>query len=125
MRALVTVLAFTAMISAACDTSLADPEVGKPAPDFTLPASDGKTYSLSELKGKTVVLEWWNHQCPFVGKHYGSGNMQRLQNDYTAKGVVWLAVASSAVGKEGSVDGEIANRIMKDKDAAPTTVLLD
>ena len=118
-------LALAVLLSAACNSSHADPEIGKAAPDFALPASDGKTYALSALKGKTVVLEWWNHQCPFVRKHYGAGNMQRLQKDYTAKGVVWLAVQSSALGKEGNVDGDRAAELMKESGASPTAVLLD
>ena len=99
--------------------------VGQPAPAFTLTDSNGKAHSLADLKGKTVVLEWWNHECPFVGKHYGSGNMQKLQRDWTAKGVVWLTVSSSAPGKQGHVDAAKANALMKEKGGAPNAVLLD
>jgi peroxiredoxin len=76
--------------------------VGDKAPDFTLADSHGKKHSLAELKGKHVVLEWVNYECPFVQKHYGTGNMQELQKTYTAKGVVWLAINSSAAGKQGN-----------------------
>jgi len=99
--------------------------VGEPAPAFTLTDTNGKAHSLADLRGKTVVLEWWNYECPFVGKHYGSGNMQKLQQEWTAKGVVWLTVSSSAPGKQGYVDAAKGNALMKEKGGAPTAVLLD
>jgi len=74
---------------------------GKAAPDFTLPNGNGKQTSLSEFKGKTVVLEWTNFGCPFVKKHYASGNMQKLQAEAAEKGVVWISICSSAHGKQG------------------------
>lgn len=83
-------------------------EVGKAAPDFKAKDASGKEVSLADLKGKVVVLEWNNFGCPFVKKHYGSGNMQKLQETYTGKGVVWLTVNSSAEGKEGYLDGSAA-----------------
>ncbi len=95
------------------------------APLFTLPTADGKTVNLADLKGKWVVLEWWNHECPFVVKHYSSGNMQKLQKEFTEKGVVWLTINSSAPGKQGHVNGAQATSLMKEKNAAPTHVLLD
>jgi peroxiredoxin len=99
--------------------------VGDPAPDFTLTDTNGQSHSLESLRGRTVVLEWWNYECPFVGKHYGSGNMQKLQKAWTAKGVVWLTVSSSAPRKQGYVDAQKANAWMKEKGGAPTAVLLD
>jgi peroxiredoxin len=99
--------------------------VGQPAPAFTVVDSHGKTHSLADFKGKIVVLEWWNFECPFVAKHYGSGNMQKLQKEWTAKGVVWLTVSSSAPGKQGHVDGAKADTLMKEKGGASTAVLLD
>jgi peroxiredoxin len=99
--------------------------VGQAAPAFTLTDSNGETRSLADFAGKVVVLEWWNYQCPFVGKHYGSGHMQKLQKAWTAKGVVWLTVSSSAPGKQGYVDGAKANALMSEKGGAPTAVLLD
>jgi peroxiredoxin len=99
--------------------------VGQPAPAFTLTDSHGKAHSLADAKGKVVVLEWWNFECPFVAKHYGSGNMQKLQKEWTAKGVVWLTLSSSAAGKQGHVDGAKASALMKEKGGAPTAVLLD
>lgn len=100
-------------------------KVGEPAPDFTLAGADGKTHSLSGFKGKYVVLEWTNHGCPFVKKHYGSGNMQAQQKELTGKGAVWLSIVSSAAGKQGHVDAAQANDLTKKRGAAPTAVLLD
>jgi len=99
--------------------------VGQPAPAFTLTDSQGRARSLADFEGMVVVLEWWNFECPFVAKHYGSGNMQKLQKEWTAKGVVWLTVSSSAPGKQGHVDGARANELMKEKGGASTAVLLD
>ncbi|MFQ6037522.1 MAG: thioredoxin family protein [Candidatus Aminicenantales bacterium] len=99
--------------------------VGKTAPDFALPDSHGKTHRLSDCAGKIVVLEWLNHGCPFVGKHYRSGNMQELQKTYTGKGIIWFSVISSAPGKQGYCTPEQANTITEEKHAAPTAVLLD
>ena len=106
-------------------TAHAAPEVGKPAPDFSAVDSNGKTVKLSDFHGKTVVLEWTNDGCPYVKKHYGSGNMQSLQKDADAKGIVWLTVVSSAPGKQGYVDGAGANGLTKSRGAAPAAVLLD
>src|SRR5215831_16396546 len=85
-------------------TSRAAATVGQPAPAFTLNDSQGSPETLSSFKGKYVVLEWVNFECPFVGKHYGSGNMQKLQKTYTGKGVIWLSINSSARGKQGALD---------------------
>jgi len=103
----------------------ATPTVGKPAPAFSLPDAQGKTRSLEEFKGKYVVLEWFNNQCPFVRKHYDSGNMQKLQQTYTAKGVIWLSIDSSAPGKEGYMTANEANQVIAQNKAAPTAMLLD
>ena len=99
--------------------------VGKPAPDFTGVDSQGIKHSLSQYKGKTVVLEWTNHDCPYVKKHYNSGNMQKLQKNATANGVVWLSIISSRPGKQGHVSGEQANQLTQSRNAAPTAVILD
>ena len=100
-------------------------EPGEEAPDFTLTDSKGISHKLSDFRGKFVVLEWLNHDCPFVRKHYGSGNMQKLQKDYTSKGVIWLSIISSAPGKQGHRTGPQADADTKDKHAAPSAVLLD
>lgn len=82
----------------------ASPVPGKPAPDFSVPDANGKTHSLADYKGQWLVLEWFNKDCPYVKKHYGSGNMQKLQNTYTAKDVKWLTIISSAEGKQGYLE---------------------
>jgi len=99
--------------------------VGKAAPALELRDTDGKTARLDSYKGKYVVLEWVNPQCPFVRKHYGSGNMQGLQKKYTEKGVVWLSILSSAPGKEGFMKGAEAKGWVAEEKAVPTRFLLD
>jgi peroxiredoxin len=99
--------------------------VGQPAPGFTLQGADGKPYALADYKGKYVVLEWTNHDCPYVRKHYKSGNMQAQQKALTAQGAVWLTVISSAPGKQGHVSAAQANELTKARGAAPTAVLFD
>lgn len=101
------------------------PENGRPAPAFSATDSHGRTRSLAEFRGQWVVLEWWNRDCPYVVKHYRSGNMQRLQRDYTGRGVVWLTIVSSAPGKQGYVTPEQANQTVAEQTAVPTAVLLD
>ena len=95
------------------------------APEFTLPSSVGKDVSLADFKGKYVVLEWWNYQCPYVVKHYNSGNMQRTQKELKDKGVVWLTIVSSKPGSQGYVTSEQANEVMKTNRGAPTFILHD
>jgi peroxiredoxin len=106
-------------------TAWASPDLGKPAPAFTATDSNGKSWSLADLKGKVVVVETTNHQCPYVGKHYSAGNMQAQQREATAKAVIWLTVAASAPGEEGFVNASQANELTKSRSAAPTAVLLD
>ncbi|MGM9481626.1 redoxin domain-containing protein [Roseateles sp. NT4] len=103
----------------------ANANVDAPAPTFSATTADGKTVNLADYKGKTVVLEWTNHDCPYVRKHYGSGNMQTQQKAATAQGVVWLQVISSAPGQQGFVDGAAAQKLNADRGAAPTATLLD
>jgi peroxiredoxin len=118
-------LAFLASLLLVTGLAHAAPKLGEPAPAFSLPGADGKTHSLADYKGKYVVLEWTNHDCPFVKKHYGSGNMQSTQKELTGKGAVWLSVISSAPGKQGHVDAAGAATLTKSRGAAPTAVLLD
>ncbi|WBX83089.1 thioredoxin family protein [Sphingosinicella microcystinivorans] len=120
-----TAIAAFAAIAFAGTAALAAPEVGKTAPAFTAQTAAGKTVSLKDFAGKTVVLEWTNSGCPFVKKHYESGNMQKLQADAKANGVVWLTVNSSAPGKQGHVDSALAAKEMKDWTFQPTAYLLD
>jgi peroxiredoxin len=98
---------------------------GKPAPEFKAIDSTGKTHALADFKGKTVVLEWTNDGCPYVQKHYGSGNMQTLQNEASANGVIWLTVISSAKGEQGYADATRANSIATDQKSASAAILLD
>lgn len=109
----------------AANLTLANPAVGKTAPDFELVDTNGDNVALSSLKGKTVVLEWTNHQCPYVKKHYSSGNMQALQKEAVADDVVWVSVISSGEGKQGYVSDEQANSLSTERGASPTHVLLD
>jgi peroxiredoxin len=119
-------LAFTTLLCALClSAQLQAAKIDAPAPEFTLTGSRNQTVSLSDFKGKLVVLEWTNNECPFVRKHYESGNMQKLQRDYTAKDVVWLSIVSSAPGKQGHVTGDQAEELTRSRKAAPTAVLLD
>jgi peroxiredoxin len=99
--------------------------VGDRAPDFTAADTIGQSHKLSEYAGKFVVLEWHNRSCPYTAKHYDSGNMQRLQKEWTARGVVWLTVISSAPGKQGYITAANENEFLKQANAAPTAVLLD
>jgi len=124
-------LAATLTLAAAAALTFADAPaafaatVGQPAPAFKLVDTTGKTRSLTDFAGKTVVLEWTNHECPFVKKHYGAANMQAQQRDATADDVVWLTVNSSAPGKQGHVDGAAAERIRGQARAVQTAYLLD
>jgi peroxiredoxin len=101
------------------------PPVGSAAPDFSLTDANGKAHSLSQYKGKYVVLEWFNPECPFVKKHYGSGNMQKLQQQYTGKGVVWLTIDSNAPGTEGNITPEQAQQITASWRTHQSALLLD
>lgn len=100
-------------------------EIDKSAPNFTLMDSYGKPHKLSDYKGKYVVLEWINYGCPFVKKHYDSKNMQSLQKEYTAKGVIWLSICSSAEGKEGNYSNEEINKRSKEYGLASNAYLID
>jgi alkyl hydroperoxide reductase subunit AhpC len=100
-------------------------KIGEAAPDFTATASNGKTIHLADFRGKYVVLEWHNNGCPYVGKHYRSGNMQKLQKEWTSKGVIWFTILSSAPGKQGYVTADEENDYLAKMQAAPTAALLD
>ncbi|MCC6847388.1 MAG: thioredoxin family protein [Deltaproteobacteria bacterium] len=124
-RSLVVALAAFASIAMPGTADADAPKLGDPAPAFSATDLDGKTRTLSEFAGRYVVLEWHNQGCPFVKKHYDSGNMQKLQKELTGKGVVWLSVISSAPGKQGYVTPGEEKRYLAAKDAVPTTVLFD
>jgi len=99
-------------------------KVGDSAPEFKGTDSNGKTQTLNQYRGRYVVLEWHNHDCPFTKKHYESGNMQSLQKTWTGKGVVWLTVISSAPGQEGYMTAAEENSYMKKVNAVPTRQFL-
>ncbi len=109
----------------AMSTAQAAPKVGKAAPEIKGTDTLGKTHDLAQYRGKYVVLEWLNHGCPYVQKHYDSQNMQKLQAEWTKKGVVWLSVVSSAKGKQGNEESSDANATAKAKGSHATAILLD
>ena len=123
--ALLTAGAAAALLLGQLGTASATPDIAKPAPAFTGTDSTGKTLSLSDLCGETVVLEWTNHDCPYVRKHYSSGNMQALQRDAAKDGVVWLQAISSGPGLEGHVSGAEAMKLNTSRKATPAGTLLD
>ena len=99
--------------------------VGEAAPDFEGIDTSGKVHRLADYRGKTVVLEWTNHDCPYVRKHYSAGNMQDQQREAAAQGVVWLSVISSAPGKQGHVSPGRADELTRNRGAEPHAVILD
>lgn len=103
----------------------ADPQTGSTAPGFSATDARGKRHTLSAYKGKIIVLEWTNHECPYTVKHYDTGNMQALQKSATDSGVVWFTVESSWPGTQGHVNALEADKLTDDRDARPTAVLLD
>jgi peroxiredoxin len=122
-HALIAAVAVTALATVTHAADVA--KVGAPAPAFTATDLNGKSRSLSEFKGKYVVLEWHNQGCPFVQKHYASGNMQKLQTELTGKGATWLTIISSAPGKQGFVTPDEEKTYLSEHKAKPTEVLFD
>ena len=122
---LLAAVSVAAVVSVVGQPAMAAPALGQPAPAFTARDADGKTRSLSEFAGKTVVLEWNNEGCPYVQKHYGSGSMQGLQKSATADGVVWLTIVSSAPGEQGYLSPDRAKTWKATHNATPTDLLLD
>jgi len=120
-----TILTILTSLAAGAVFALDAPPVGSTAPDFSLTNAKGKTHSLSQYKGKYVVLEWFNPECPFVKKHYGSGNMQKLQEEYTGKGITWLTIDSNAPGSEGNLTADAASKVMTGWKTRQTALLLD
>lgn len=119
------ILTIVTSLIAAAAYAFDPPPVGSAAPDFSLSDAKGQTHSLSQYKGKYVVLEWFNPECPFVKKHYGGGNMQKLQDEYTGRGVVWLTIDSNAPGTEGNITPEQAQKITASWKTHQTALLLD
>ncbi|REL28957.1 thioredoxin family protein [Thalassotalea euphylliae] len=114
-----------ALLTVLTPAAMAAIKVDAPAADFTLVNSQGETVNLADFAGKYVVLEWTNHLCPYVKKHYESDNMQALQRKYTAQDVVWLSIISSAPGKQGHVNPTQANELTATRKASPSHVLFD
>lgn len=114
-----------AIVAVACAPAIAAPSVGTQAPNFRLTDSNGKAVTLGQFRGKLVVLEWNNPGCPYVKKHYESGNMQKTQAAARKDGVVWLSINSSASGKQGHMNGAEANAFVAAQKAQPTAYLLD
>lgn len=127
-RQALTGLAASATASAALtapDLPALAAQTGMPAPAFTGTDTKGTEHTLADYRGKTVVLEWTNHECPYTAKHYTSGNMQALQSAATGSGVVWFSVISSRPGTQGYVEAAEADRLTTGREAHPTAVLLD
>lgn len=119
---MVMVLTLVAPLAAA----FAEPQVGQPAPVFTGATASGGSLDLAALKGKTVVLEWTNKDCPYVGKHYGTNNMQKLQKRMKSQhGVTWVSIISSAPGRQGYLEPDQALANVKETAAAPDHIVLD
>ena len=120
MKPVLTTLLFTLATTAG-----AAPQIGEPAPEFTGIDSRGNSHALSDYRGKPVILEWTNHDCPYVRKHYSSGNMQQQQQAATGQGAVWLSIISSVPGKQGHVTPAQADALTVQRNAAPSAVILD
>lgn len=114
-----------ALLAVSLPFARAEVKTGAPAPDFTLTDIHGVSHNLSDFRGKTVVLEWINHGCPFVVKHYSKGHMQALQRETTAEGVVWLSICSSAPGKQGHYTASEWKKVNEEKKGAATAILMD
>ena len=120
-----TMIALTAVLAVAATAQAREPDLGKTAPDFTATNTKGTPVKLADFKGKLVILEWSNHQCPYVRKHYGSGNMQKTQAMAKELGVVWITIISSAPGEQGHVDAAEADKLTIERKAQPAHVVLD
>ena len=120
-----TTLSAAGMTLGGSQSALAAPQTGVAAPQFTATDSGGKQHSLSSYRGKIVVLEWTNHECPYTVKHYATGNMQALQQAATGSGVIWLTVVSSRPGTQGYVEALEADQLTDKRNAKPTAVILD
>jgi peroxiredoxin len=132
MLTVTSLLTLTLLVAGGCGADAAPqsspypaPAIGNAAPEFAATDSYGKAHTLSAYRGKWVVLEWVNHDCPYVRKHYDNKVMQALQKKYADQGVVWLSVVSSAPGKQGHFPNDKANALTKEKGAAPHALLVD
>jgi hypothetical protein len=124
MRIPLFVLSLLFLVACRPDAHATMPSDG-PAPEFTLPDTRGGTHSLSDFRGQYVIIEWLNYDCPFVRKHYGSGNMQATQGRWTEEGAVWLSIVSSAPGKQGHFPHDVMNRRSEEYGGRQTAILMD
>jgi peroxiredoxin len=115
----------TMLLFALAGTAGAALQIGEPAPEFSGTDTSGRQHALSDFRGKPVVLEWTNHDCPYVRKHYNSGNMQQQQQAATEQGAVWLSIISSAPGKQGHVTPAQADALTVERNAMPSAVIID
>ena len=118
-------LAATAAATAVARPAAAAVQTGSPAPAFSVTDTGGGQHALAAYGGKTVILEWTNHECPYTVKHYATGNMQALQAAAAGSGAIWLTVVSSRPGSQGFVGAAEADRLTASRDARPTGVVLD
>ena len=127
MKTFLTLFATLAISSSvnAAEIKLQNPPINEKAPNFIAINSYGKTIQLSDLKGSPVILEWTNHECPYVARHYNENNMQRIQKMASDAGIIWLSIISSTPGDQGHVSPETANALTDSRGASPTHVLID
>ena len=125
MKYLVSLIFLFTLNLNAVEVVLQDPQLNEPAPKFSALDSNGKTISLDDFKGQPVILEWTNHECPYVVRHYKEDNMQKVQRIAKAEGYVWLSVISSAPGEQGYITADKANELTISRNAANDFVLLD
>ena len=111
--------------TSAAEIQLQNPSINAKAPNFVTVNSYGQTIQLSDLRGSPVILEWTNHECPYVARHYNENNMQSIQKMASNAGVIWLSIISSTPGDQGHVSPEKANALTDSRGASPTHVLLD
>ena len=116
---------FIATASYAAEIKLENPSIDVAAPNFVAVNSYGRTIQLSDLTGSPVILEWTNHECPYVARHYNENNMQSIQKMASNAGVIWLSIISSTPGDQGHVSPEKANELTKSRKASPSHVLID
>lgn len=127
MKLFLTFITFFSITTAtyAAEIKLQNPAINEEAPNFKAVNSYGKIIQLSDLKGTPVILEWTNHECPYVARHYNENNMQSIQKMASNAGVIWLSIISSTPGDQGHVSPEKANELTKSRKASPSHVLID
>ena len=126
MKLFLTLVAiFSVATTCAAEIQLQNPSINTQAPNFVAVNSYGQTIQLSDLRGSPVILEWTNHECPYVARHYDENNMQDVQKIARAAGIIWLSVISSTPGDQGHVSADKANALTDSRGASPAHVILD